>query len=101
MLNAGAAIYVAGRAGSIEAEGARRAEESIDSGRRAAVLAGCVRADARSEAVSARLDELVGATREAVERRKRERPLAELEREAGGGARASPSPRRSRGPEPR
>jgi len=33
--------------------------------------------------VSIRLDELVGATREAVHRRKRERPLAELEREAG------------------
>jgi len=33
--------------------------------------------------VSLRLDELVGATREAVHRRKRERPLAELEREAG------------------
>ena len=30
-----------------------------------------------------RLEELVGATREAVLRRKRERPLAELEREAG------------------
>ena len=33
--------------------------------------------------MSIRLDELVGATREAVHRRKRERPLAELEREAG------------------
>jgi indole-3-glycerol phosphate synthase len=33
--------------------------------------------------VSVRLDELVGATREAVHRRKRERPLADLEREAG------------------
>ena len=33
--------------------------------------------------MSIRLDELVGATREAVRRRKRERPLAELEREAG------------------
>jgi indole-3-glycerol phosphate synthase len=33
--------------------------------------------------VSVRLDELVGATREALHRRKRERPLAELEREAG------------------
>jgi indole-3-glycerol phosphate synthase len=32
--------------------------------------------------MSVRLDELVGATREAVHRRKRERPLAELEREA-------------------
>jgi len=32
--------------------------------------------------VRARLEELVGATREAVERRKRERPLGELEREA-------------------
>ena len=39
VLNAGAAIYVAGRAGSI-AEGARRAEESIDSGAARAVLAG-------------------------------------------------------------
>jgi indole-3-glycerol phosphate synthase len=33
--------------------------------------------------VSVRLDELVGATREALHRRKRERPLSELEREAG------------------
>jgi len=33
--------------------------------------------------VSVRLGELVGATREALHRRKRERPLAELEREAG------------------
>jgi indole-3-glycerol phosphate synthase len=33
--------------------------------------------------VSVRLDELVGATREAVHHRKRERPLAELERGAG------------------
>ena len=33
--------------------------------------------------MSVRLNELVGATREAVHRRKRERPLAELEREAG------------------
>jgi indole-3-glycerol phosphate synthase len=33
--------------------------------------------------VSVRLDELVGATREAVHRRKRERPQSELEREAG------------------
>jgi indole-3-glycerol phosphate synthase len=33
--------------------------------------------------MSIRLDEIVGATREAVHRRKRERPIAELEREAG------------------
>jgi indole-3-glycerol phosphate synthase len=33
--------------------------------------------------VSVRLDELVGATREALHRRKRERPLSDLEREAG------------------
>ncbi|MEA2331934.1 MAG: indole-3-glycerol phosphate synthase [Thermoleophilaceae bacterium] len=33
--------------------------------------------------MSIRLDDLVGATREAVHRRKRERPLSELEREAG------------------
>jgi len=33
--------------------------------------------------VSVRLEELVGATREALHRRKRERPLAELEAEAG------------------
>jgi indole-3-glycerol phosphate synthase len=34
--------------------------------------------------VSIRLDDLVGATREALHRRKRERPLSELEREAAG-----------------
>jgi anthranilate phosphoribosyltransferase len=39
VLNAAAAIYVAGRAESLE-EGARRAEESIDSGAARAVLAG-------------------------------------------------------------
>ena len=33
--------------------------------------------------MSIRLDDLVGATREALHRRKRERPLAELERQAG------------------
>jgi indole-3-glycerol phosphate synthase len=33
--------------------------------------------------MSVRLDELVGATREALHRRKRERPLEDLEREAG------------------
>ena len=33
--------------------------------------------------MSVRLEELVGATRQAVDRRKRERPLSELEREAG------------------
>ena len=32
--------------------------------------------------MNVRLEALVGATREAVHRRKRERPLAELEREA-------------------
>jgi anthranilate phosphoribosyltransferase len=37
VLNAGAAIYVAGRAASIE-EGARRAEEAIDSGAAREVL---------------------------------------------------------------
>ncbi len=33
--------------------------------------------------MSIRLDELVGATREALHARKRERSIAELEREAG------------------
>jgi anthranilate phosphoribosyltransferase len=42
VLNAGAAIYVAGRATSLE-EGARRAEESIDSGAARAVLEGWLR----------------------------------------------------------
>jgi anthranilate phosphoribosyltransferase len=41
LLNAGAAIYVAGRASSLE-EGTRRAEESIDSGAALAVLEGWV-----------------------------------------------------------
>ena len=40
--------------------------------------------------MSLRLDELVDATREAVAARKRERPLAELEREAGVAARGPP-----------
>jgi anthranilate phosphoribosyltransferase len=47
VLNAGAAIYVAGRATSLE-EGARRAEESIDSGAARAVLEGWVERTAGS-----------------------------------------------------
>jgi anthranilate phosphoribosyltransferase len=47
VLNAGAAIYVAGRAASLE-EGARRAEESIDSGAARAVLDGWVERTAGS-----------------------------------------------------
>jgi anthranilate phosphoribosyltransferase len=47
VLNAGAAIYVAGRAASLE-EGARRAEESIDSGAARAVLEGWVERTAGS-----------------------------------------------------
>ena len=45
VLNAGAAIYVAGRARSLE-EGARRAEESIDSGAARAVLDGWLKRSA-------------------------------------------------------
>ena len=53
----------------------------------------------RAAVSRARLDELVDATRDAVERRKRERPLAELEREAGlAAARGARSPRRSSRP---
>ena len=40
--------------------------------------------------MSVRLDELVDATREAVRRRKRERPLSDLEREVETGARGPP-----------
>ena len=47
VLNAGAAIYVAGRASSLE-EGARRAEDSIDSGAARAVLEGWVDRTGRS-----------------------------------------------------
>ena len=47
VLNAGAAIYVAGRASSLE-EGVRRAEESIDSGAARAVLEGWVDRTGRS-----------------------------------------------------
>ena len=77
VLNAGAAIYVAGRAGSL-ADGVRSAEQSIDSGAAAGVLERWV---AETRAVSPRLDDIVDATREALEARKRERPLSELERE--------------------
>ena len=47
VLNGGAAIYVAGRATSLE-EGARRAEEAIDSGAARAVLEGWLRQTGRS-----------------------------------------------------
>jgi anthranilate phosphoribosyltransferase len=47
VLNAGAAIYVAGRASSLE-EGVRRAEDSIDSGAARAVLEGWVDRTGRS-----------------------------------------------------
>ena len=40
--------------------------------------------------MSPRLEDLVGATRDSLERRKRERPLADLEREAGGRREAQP-----------
>jgi indole-3-glycerol phosphate synthase len=40
--------------------------------------------------VSPRLEDLVGATRDSLERRKRERPLADLEREAGVQREAQP-----------
>ena len=40
--------------------------------------------------MSVRLDELVEATREAVQRRRRERPLSELEREVGSGREGRP-----------
>ena len=91
VLNAAAAIYVGGRADSLAA-GVQLAEASIDEGAahaRARGLPGARR-------VSVRLDELVGATREAVHRRKRERPLAELEAEAARCPRAGRSPRRCR-----
>ena len=78
LLNAAAAVYVSGRAESIR-EGVESAAR-IDRLRRRAVHA---REISGAVAMSIRLDELVGATREAVHRRKRERPLAEVEREAG------------------
>ena len=78
LLNAAAAVYVSGRAESIR-EGVRE-RHRIDRLRRRAVHA---REVSGAFAMSIRLDELVGATREAVHRRKRERPLAEVEREAG------------------
>ncbi len=40
--------------------------------------------------MSPRLEDLVGATRDSLERRKRERPLADLEREAGARREAQP-----------
>ena len=80
VMNAGAAIYAAGRAGDLEA-GARQAEESIDAGAAKSVLERFVEHTRRS-CVSVRLEELVAATRRSVERRKGEVPFAELERQA-------------------
>ncbi len=84
-LNAGAAIYVAGRAESIRG-GVRRAEEAIDSGAAAALLERWVERTNAERRVSIRLEGLLEATRESLRRRKHERPLAELEREIGGPA---------------
>ena len=88
LLNAGAAIYVGGAADSIEA-GVRRAEESIDSGA-AREADGALRGAQPGADVSARLESLVASTREALERRKRERPLSELEGETDPGAEGRP-----------
>ena len=74
----------------------RAAEEAIDSGAAASVLERYVECDAPHDAA---LDDLVEATRDALDRRKRERPLSELEREVETRARGpARSPRRCRAP---
>ena len=79
-LNAGAAIYVGGLTDTIE-QGTRKAEEAIDSGAARDVL-GAIRS--QDPGVNARLESLVEATHEALGRRMRQTPLAELEDLAAG-----------------
>ena len=82
VMNAAAAIYVAGSAGSLE-EGARKAEESIDSGAAREVVERFVdRTRELAGPMSIRLEQFVDAARQAVERRKGEVPLVEAR--AGG-----------------
>ena len=97
VLNAGAAIYVGGGAESIEA-GARAAEQAIDSGAAADVLERFVARTGELASVNVRLEGLVEATRDALERRKRTVPLAELERATAGEPRGSPVRRGAGGP---
>ena len=89
LLNAGAAIYVAGRSASIE-EGVRRSRGVDRFGRGAGGARRLARSHRGEPLVSPRLEDLVGATRDSLERRKRERPLADLEREAGVRREAQP-----------
>ena len=92
VLNAGAAIYVGGGADTIEERRApRRAGDRRRRGHRGA---GALRGAHPGGVVNPRLESLVNATRDAVERRKRERPLSELEREAARSPRGGRSPRR-------
>ena len=82
-LNAGAAIYVAGRADTLEA-GVRAAEEALDSGAAARGARHARRADARIGAVLNNvLERIVGATREELERRR----VGHAARPPRGGAR--------------
>ena len=86
VLNAGAAIYVGGGADTL-AEGVRAAERAIDSG----AAAGRARALGGGDVVvMPRLDELVDATRDAVRRRQRERPLSDLAAEVETGREGRP-----------
>ena len=88
VMNAGAAIYVAGEAPDLEA--GVRSGGGVDRQRRGARGAGALRGAHEGPRVSVRLEELVAATRRSVERRKEEIPFAELERQAGRPAEGRP-----------
>ena len=78
-LNAGAAIYVAGRADTLEA-GVRAAEEALDSGAATEALDRLVALSQElAPVLSNVLERIVGATREELERRRSATPLARLE----------------------
>ncbi len=76
--NAGAAIYVGGRAGSLEA-GVRAAAEAVDSGAAAASLDALTAMTATLVPVMNVLDRIVDDTRDEVARRRERVPLARLE----------------------
>ena len=97
VLNAGAAIYVAGRVDTLEA-GVRAAEEALDSG---AAARGARHDSSRSRRswpplLSNVLERIVGATREELERRRRERPARPARGRARPAARGPPVRRGAR-----
>ena len=96
VLNAGAAIYAAGRADSLQ-QGVDAAREAVDSGAAARTTDAYLELSRQLADRVNVLERIVDATRDEVARRRRARPAAELEQRARHGARTGRSRRRSPG----